>query len=161
MKIKNLKDVEETIKCIAQIDAEISAIDNQATKAINDAKEAATKASAELTEQRAKLLENLKNYSDANRSEIYEDGKKSRDFINGTIGYRQNPDKVEVAKDTADLLIAAGFSNCVKVKKEPVKAALKNFDAAQQEKFHISLIPGEESFYCKAAEKTIPENTAA
>ena len=38
---------------------------------------------------------------------------------------------------------------------------LKNFDAAQQEKFHISLIPGEESFYCKAAEKTIPENTAA
>ncbi|MBQ8708948.1 MAG: host-nuclease inhibitor Gam family protein [Succinivibrionaceae bacterium] len=160
MKIKNLKDVEETIKCIAKIDAEISAIDNDATKAINEARENAAKASAGLSEEREKLIESLKAYSDANRADLYEEGKKSRDFINGTIGYRQNPDKVEVAKDTADLLIAAGFANCVKVKKEPVKAALKNFDAAQQEKFHISFIPGEESFYCKAAEKTIPENAA-
>ena len=160
MKIKNLKDVEETIKCIAKIDAEISAIDNRAAKAINDAKEEASKASVELIAEREKLLVSLNAYSDEHRSELFEDGKKSRDFINGTIGYRQNPDKVEVAKDTADLLIAAGFSNCVKVKKEPVKAALKNFDAAQQEKFHINLIPGEESFYCKAAEKTIPENAA-
>ena len=160
MKIKNLKDVEETIKCIAQIDAEISAIDNEATKAINEAKEKATKASVELSAEREKLLANLKDYSDANRSSIYEEGKKSREFINGTIGYRQNPDKVEVSADTADLLIKAGFANCVKVKKEPVKAALKNFDAAQQKKFHINLVPGDESFYCKAAEKTIPEQAA-
>lgn len=160
MKIKNLKDVEETIKCIAQIDAEISAIDNNATIAINKAKEEAAQASAGLAEQREKLLENLKTYSDENRSTLYEEGKKSREFINGTIGYRQNPDKVEVSADTADLLIKAGFSNCVKVKKEPVRAALKNFDAAQQKKFHINLVPGEESFYCKAAEKTIPEAAA-
>ena len=160
MKIKNLKDVEETIKCIAQIDAEISAIDNNATIAINKAKEEAAQASAGLAEQREKLLENLKTYSDENRSTLYEEGKKSREFINGTIGYRQNPDKVEVSADTADLLIKAGFSNCVKVKKEPVKAALKNFDAAQQKKFHINLVPGEESFSCKAAEKTIPEAAA-
>lgn len=160
MKIKNLKDVEETIKCIAQIDAEISAIDNTATIAINKAKEEAAKASEGLAEQREKLLESLKAYSDENRSTLYEEGKKSREFINGTIGYRQNPDKVEVAADTAELLIKAGFKNCVKIKQEPVKAALKNFDAAQQKKFHINLVPGDESFYCKAAEKTIPEQAA-
>ena len=160
MKIKNLKDVEETIKVIAQLDAEISAIDNEATKTINAAKEKAAQASVELTAQREKLLENLKDYSDGHRSEIYEDGKKSREFINGTIGYRQNPDKVEVQADTADLLIKAGFENCVKIKKEPVKAALKNFDAAQQKKLHISVIPGSESFYCKVAERTIPESIA-
>lgn len=159
-KIKNLKDVEETIKVIAQLDAEISAIDNEATVAINAAKEKAATASVALTEEREKLLENLRNYSDEHRSELYEEGKKSREFINGTIGYRQNPDKVEVSADTADLLIKAGFQNCVKVKKEPVKAALKNFDAAQQKKFKISLIPGDESFYCKAAEKTIPDSVA-
>ena len=68
MKIKNLKDVEETIKCIAQIDAEISAIDNNATIAINKAKEEAAQASAGLAEQREKLLENLKTYSDENRT---------------------------------------------------------------------------------------------
>lgn len=160
MKIKNLKDVEETIKVIAQLDAEISAIDNEATKTINAAKEKAAQASVELTAQREKLLENLKDYSDGHRAEIYEDGKKSREFINGTIGYRQNPDKVEVQADTADLLIKAGFENCVKIKKEPVKAALKNFDAAQQKKLHISVIPGSESFYCKATERTIPESIA-
>lgn len=160
MKIKNLKDVEETIKVIAQLDAEISAIDNEATKAINAAKEKAAQASVELTAQREKLLENLQNYSDEHRSEIYEEGKKSREFINGTIGYRQNPDKVEVGEDTAELLIQAGFANCVKIKKEPVKAALKNFDAAQRRDFHINLIPGSESFYCKATEKTIPADVA-
>lgn len=158
--IKNLKDVEETIKVIAQIDAEISAIDNEATKAINEAKEKAANASVDLSKKREELLAGLKTYSDDHRSEIYDEDKKSREFINGTIGYRQNPDKVEVSADTADLLIKAGFQNCVKVKKEPVKAALKNFDAAQQKKFHIKLIPGEESFYCKAAEKTIPESVA-
>lgn len=160
MKIKNLKDVEETIKEIAKLDAEISAIDNEATKTINAAKEKAASASVGLTQQREKLLENLKDYSDEHRSEIYEEGKKSRDFINGTIGYRQGTDKIEVSEDTAELLIKAGFSNCVKVKKEPVKAALKNFDAAQQKKFKISIVPGSESFYCKAAEKTIPESIA-
>lgn len=160
MKIRNLKDVEEAIKTIALLDAEISVIDATAVKEINAAKEKATTAALELTDQREKLLAQLKDYSDANRSEIYEEGKKSREFINGTIGYRQNPDKVEVSADTADLLIKAGFENCVKIKKEPVKAALKNFDAAQQKKFHISLVPGEESFYCKAAEKTIPDSAA-
>lgn len=160
MKIKNLKDVEETIKCIALLDSEISVIDATATKEINAAKEKATAASLCLTEEREKLLASLKAYSDENRSSIYEDGKKSRDFINGTIGYRQNPDKVEVSADTADLLIKAGYQNCVKIKKEPVKAALKNFDAGQQKKFHINLVPGEESFYCKAAEKTIPDSIA-
>lgn len=155
-KIKNLKNVEEAIKEIAQLDVQLANIDNAATKAIQEAKDKATAESAELAQKREKLLEQLKEYSDDHRSEIYEDGKKSRDFINGSIGYRQNPDKIEVAADTADLLIQAGFANCVKVKKEPVKAALKNFDACQQEKFHISLIPGEESFYCKPDVKTIP-----
>ena len=160
MKIKSLQDVEETIKCVAQIDAEIRAIDNTATVAVNKANEEAARMSAPLAAEREKLLAALKDYSDANRSKIYEDGKKSRKFINGTIGYHQNPDKVEVSEDTADLLIKAGFQNCVKVKKEPVKAALKNFDAAQQKKFHVSLVPGEETFYCKAAERTIPEAAA-
>ena len=160
MKIKNLKDVEATIKVIAQLDAEISTINNDAVKAINEVKAKAESASAGLTEQREKLLENLKCYSDEHRSELYEEGKKSRDFINGTIGYRQSPAKVEVKPDTADLLIAAGFANCVKIEKTPVKAALKNFDAAQQKKFHISLTPGKETFYCTAAERAIPENAA-
>lgn len=94
-KIKNLKDVEETIKVIAQLDAEISAIDNEATVAINAAKEKAATASVALTEEREKLLDNLRNYSDEHRSELYEEGKKSREFINGTIGYRQNPTKLK------------------------------------------------------------------
>ncbi|MDE5899001.1 MAG: host-nuclease inhibitor Gam family protein [Treponemataceae bacterium] len=160
MKIKNLKDVEEAIRSIAMIDAEIVSIDNTAAKAIAAAKEKAAADSSGLAERREKLLATLKEYSDGHRSELYDSDKKSREFINGTIGYRQNPAKVEVGEDTADLLIKAGFSNCVKVKKEPVKAALKNFDAAQQKKFHISLIPGKEVFYCTATEKTIPDGAA-
>ena len=160
MKIKNLKDVEATIKVIAQLDAEISTINNDAVKAINEVKANAETASAELTEQREKLLENLKCYSDEHRSELYDEGKKSRDFINGTIGYRQNPEKFDDHPATGVLLIAAVFVLCEMNYNTPVKAALKNFDATQQKKFHISLTPGKETFYCSAAEKAIPENAA-
>ncbi len=80
MKIKSLQDVEETIKCVAQIDAEIRAIDNTATVAVNKANEEAARMSAPLAAEREKLLAALKDYSDANRSKIYEDGKKSGGF---------------------------------------------------------------------------------
>lgn len=78
------------------------------------------------------------------------------ELINGTIGYRQSPDKVEVSKDTAELLAAAGLDHCVKVSREPVKAALKNMDAEMLERFHARVVPGKETFYVSASAQVIP-----
>lgn len=159
MKIKKIADMEEALAKIAELDTAIAQVDLIAEEAINKARSEADAASRDLIEERSQLIIAMRTFSDSHREEIF-DGKKSRDFVNGTIGYRQLPDKVEVSEETAQLLCDAGFEHCVKVKKEPVKAALKIFSKDQLEKFQINLIPGEETFYAKASEKTIPKPAA-
>lgn len=160
MKIKKIADLETALAEIASLDNAINQIDTESAEIINKAKADAETKSRALIEKRADLIIAMKDFSDSHRDEVFIDGKKSRDFVNGTIGYRQLPDKVEVSAETAQLLCDAGFEHCVKVKKEPVKAALKNFSKDQLEKFQINLIPGEETFYAKASEITIPKPAA-
>lgn len=159
MKIKKIADMEEALAKIAELDTAIAQVDLIAEEAINKARSEADAASRDLIEERSQLIIAMRTFSDSHREEIF-DGKKSRDFVNGTIGYRQLPDKVEVSEATAQLLCDAGFEHCVKVKKEPVKAALKNFDKDQLRKFGITILPGEETFYAKASEITIPKPAA-
>ena len=161
--IKNVSQINEVLARIAELDVGISDADNNALEIINQAKVKAEETSRPLIEEREALVQQLKNYSDSHREELYLDGKQSADFTNGTIGYRQNPDSIEVSKETADLLEKAGFANCVKVKKEPVKAALKGFSDDDLSKFGASRIPGKESFYVKASEvcvKATPKGAA-
>ena len=160
MKIKKIADLETALAEIASLDNAINQIDTESAEIINKAKADAETKSRALIEKRADLIIAMKDFSDSHRDEVFIDGKKSRDFVNGTIGYRQLPDTVEFSAETAQLLCDAGFEHCVKVKKEPVKAALKNFSKDQLEKFQINLIPGEETFYAKASEITIPKPAA-
>lgn len=160
MKIKKIADLETALAEIASLDNAINQIDTESAEIINKAKADAEAKSRALIEKRADLIIAMKEFSDSHRDEVFIDGKKSRDFVNGTIGYRQLPDTVEVTEETAQLLCDAGFEHCVKVKKEPVKAALKNFSSEQMQKFQIKLLPGKESFYAKASEITIPKPAA-
>lgn len=160
MKIKKIADLETALAEIASLDNAINQIDTESAEIINKAKADAETKSRALIEKRVDLIIAMKDFSDSHRDEVFIDGKKSRDFVNGTIGYKKCPDKVEVSEATAQLLCDAGFEHCVKVKKEPVKAALKNFSKDQLEKFQINLIPGEETFYAKASEITIPKPAA-
>lgn len=160
MKIKKIADLETALAEIASLDNAINQIDTESAEIINKAKADAETKSRALIEKRADLIIAMKDFSDSHRDEVFIDGKKSRDFVNGTIGYRQLPDTVEFSAETAQLLCDAGFEHCVKVKKEPVKAALKNFSSEQMQKFQITLLPGKESFFAKASEITIPKPAA-
>lgn len=156
MKIKNLNHVEDAVRRIAELDAAISTVEVAASQAVAAAKAKAEEDSRDLVRERSQLLEAVQEYSDNHREELYQDGKKSMELTNGTIGYRQSPDKVEVSKDTAELLAAAGLDHCVKVSREPVKAALKNMDAEMLERFHAKVVPGKETFYVNASAQIIP-----
>lgn len=160
MKIKRISDLDKGLARIAELETAISQIDNEATEAINRAKAEAEEKAQGLAEERDQIVEAMRDFSDRNRSEIFDGDKKSRDFVNGTIGYRKSADRIEVSEETAQLLCDAGLSHCVKVKKEPVKAALKNFDKDQLQKFKVSVIPGSELFYAKATGSTIPGTSA-
>ncbi len=156
MKIKNLANVEDAVRRIAELDAAIGSVEVAASQAVAAARAKAEEDSRELVKERSRLLEAVQEYSDDHRDQLYQDGRKSVELANGTIGYRQSPDKVEVSKDTAELLAAAGLDHCVKVSREPVKAALKNMDAEMLERFHAKVVPGKEVFYVCTSVQVIP-----
>lgn len=157
--IKNIKQVETALLDIAEIDLRISDANKNAQELITRAKAQAEDATRGLNEKRRDLVEQLKGYSDIHK-DIFEKGKKSAKFVNGEIGYRKTPDKIEVSADTAELLEKAGFAHCIKIKKEPVKAALKGFTDEQLAKFKTTRIAGQESFYVKASENCVKQNAS-
>ncbi len=160
-KITTEQEVEKALKEIAKIDLKISDANNNAEEIMQKAKAQAERATQNLAKKKEALIASLKDYSDENRDEVYKDGKKSHDFVNGTIGYRQNPDKIEVAKETAELLEGAGFGHCVKVTKKPILAALKGFSEEQLKKVKAERVAGEENFFVKTSEPTVKIKGAA
>lgn len=159
--LKNLADANKALHRIAEIDQEIATAEAEQNKAVLEAKENFDSATAGLDKEREDLVEKLRIFSDENREEIYPVDKKSVELTNGTIGYRLLPETYEVSPKTAELLIAAGFKNCVKIKQEPVKAALKGFSTSDLAKFKVKRVPGGESFYVKAKEIETTSTTAA
>lgn len=160
MKIKNLTQAEEALKRVAEIESLIAAVDATASEQIAHAKAQAEEATRGLADEHEKLIESLELYADDNREELFKDGKKSAQLINGEIGFRKGTDKVVVSAETASLLESLGFGHCVKVTKEPVKAALKNFTAEQLESVKAKIEQGAESFFVKAKSSVLPKESA-
>lgn len=162
MKIKNLNAANDALHRLAEIDLELAGHQAARDDIILQAKHNCETECAPLDAERAKIFEALHAYTDEHRDEIIPDGKKSVDLANGTLGYRACPDSIEVSADTAQLLIDAGFAHCVKIKKEPVKAALKGFADDDLSKVQAKRIPGQENFYADANEiRTSTPNRAA
>lgn len=160
MKIKNLTQAEEALKRISEIESVIAAVDATASEQIANAKAQAEEATRGLVDEHDKLIEALELYADDNRDELFKDGKKSAQLVNGEIGFRKGSDKVVVSAETASLLESLGFSHCVKVTKEPVKAALKNFTADQLESVKAKIEQGTESFFVKAKATVLTKEPA-
>lgn len=160
MKIKNLTQAEEALRRLAEIESVIAAVDATASEQIANAKAKAEEQTRGLSDEHDKLIEALELYADDNRDELFKDGKKSAQLTNGEIGFRKGSDKVVVSPETANLLESLGFAHCVKVTKEPVKAALKNFTAEQLESVKAKIEQGTESFFVKAKTTVLPKESA-
>ncbi len=152
MVIKNLKQANEALHRIAEIDSSISREESLRTAVIVDADKSFLNKTEGLVDERTKIIDQLKKFSDEHRSEFIPEGKMSADIGNGTLGYRKTPDKVEVCSETAELLEECGFGAMVKVTKEPVKAAVKNLPDDVLAKVKAKKVPGTEQFFAKANE---------
>ncbi|WP_059370012.1 host-nuclease inhibitor Gam family protein [Treponema endosymbiont of Eucomonympha sp.] len=159
--IKTIAAAEKALRRIAEIDRDVDRVNGAAMKLVERAKASALLELEGKETERQKLLELLEQFSDSKRAEIYADGKKSLDLANGVIGYRQQPNSIEVSNDTAALLEAAGLSAFVKVEKTPVKSARKNLSAEELAKYGATLKEGKEVFYAKASDKCLGESGAA
>jgi phage host-nuclease inhibitor protein Gam len=151
-KIKNLNQAEDALYRIAEIESQMKNFESVRSDVINRANDEFKLSVSGMQAELDELVSHLHDFADEHRDEIIPDGKKSVELSNGTLGYRQNPDSVEVSEKTADLLIDAGFGMMVRIKKEPVKASLKGMSDAELARFEVKRIPGQESFYAKAVE---------
>lgn len=154
--ITSEKAAEKALLRIAEIEAKVKEAEAQRDQIVNDANKTFTEFSQKLIEEEGKIVDLLRAYSDANRDDLYKDGAKSRKLTNGEIGYRKLPDSIEVSERTADLLIGLGMEKFVKIKKEPVKASLKNLGDDDLVKIDAKRIPGGEKFFAKANEVRLP-----
>lgn len=161
MNIKNLKQANEALHRIAEIECAVSKETALKDSVIADANKSFVEKTEALENEKEALVSKLKDFTDSHRSEILSDGKNSADIGNGTLGYRKDPDKIEVSANTAELLISMGLGAMVKVTKEPVKAALKNLSAEDLRKVEAKKVPGTEQFYAKANEIRYAEGATA
>lgn len=160
MAVKNLKQANEALHRIAEIECAVSKETALKDSVIADANKSFADRTEKLEAEKVKLVEELRKFSDAHRKEFIPDGKLSADIGSGTLGYRKNPDKIEVSAETAELLEKAGLGAMVKVTKEPVKAALKNLDEAKLKEVKAKRIPGTEQFFAKANEIRLTDSQA-
>ena len=161
-KIKNLNEVNEALHRIAEIDLEIAGHTAERDDTITQAKNDCDVACRDIADERDAIIDQLHTFTDDNRDDAIPEGKKSLELANGIVGYHQTPDAIEVSEHTAELLIAAGLKQCVKIKQEPVKAAMKGMCDADLSRYEAKRIPGKESFYATANEiRTSVPNTAA
>ena len=151
-KIKTVEDANKALHRLAEIEGTLKKCEAIRDNNLNRINKEDAYMAYSFDEERADLIEILHSFTDKNRSSLIGDKKNSVELQNGTLGYRKKPDVIEVSEKTADLLISAGLEDFVKIKKEPVKAALKNLDDAKLKKYDAKRIPGEESFYVKASE---------
>ena len=161
MTIKSLKQANDALRRIAEIECAIAKEETLRNAVIVDADKNYCEKTEGLTSEKLKILEKLKDFSDAHRDEFIPTGMQSASLGNGTLGYRKMPDKVEVTKETAELLEQCGLGAMVKITKEPIKAALKNLSDEELSKVKAKKVPGTEQFYAKANEIRYTEEVTA
>ncbi|MDR0584600.1 MAG: host-nuclease inhibitor Gam family protein [Treponema sp.] len=122
-KIKTLVEANLALKEIGMLEHELAAIDAEGDKQIAEIKAAAAREGDGLRKRIVDLTASLGVYAEYNRDDLFRD-RKSVDLVFGSLGFRQST-SIHVKKTTLELLKKLGLGNCVRLKEEPDKDAMK------------------------------------
>lgn len=150
-RIKDLAGADAALHRIAVSETRIREAELKRDRIIQEANATAESYTASLKAEIEAEIEQLRAYAEKNRDTILAPGKKTVTLGSGTLGWRMGKAGVEVSEDTADMLIAAGLENLVKVTKKPVASALLNMEESELAKYNAKKIPAKESFYVLAS----------
>lgn len=100
---KSNADITKAIKDLADLQRKIDAITSDKNGQIAIISKELQEATTPLQIELIKIQSSIKYYCDNNREDLFPDGKKSVDFVSGSVSYRDNPPSVK-SKLTKTLL---------------------------------------------------------
>jgi phage host-nuclease inhibitor protein Gam len=113
-----LEETNLVLKEIELLEGELEAVDSGANKQIADIKSAAAKEGEPKRKRVTELAGLLGAYAEYNRTELFNEDKKSVKLPFGIFGYRKSI-KISVKKSTMGLLKKLGLGGYVRIKEEP------------------------------------------
>lgn len=125
-------EVDDTLREIGRIELEIEGMEAEYNRQITDLKEELATKALPLQERKAFLERLVKEFAESHKDGL--DGKKSRELNFGRLGFRQST-KVIIrnAKAILAALKAKGMTDCIVIKEDISKDALKKYDPATVE----------------------------
>lgn len=129
--IKSWTEVGDVLREIGQIDLEIEGMEAEYNRKITGLKEELANQAQPLQERKAFLERLVKEYAESHKDGL--DGK-SRELNFGRIGFRQSTKVIlRNVKAIIAALKAKGMTDCIIIKEEVSKDALKKYDPATVE----------------------------
>lgn len=127
--LANWAEVDDTLREIGRIDLEIEAMEAEYNRKITDLKQELAARALPLQERKAFLERLVKEFVETHREGL--DGKKSRELNFGRVGFRQS---TRLILRNVEAVIAAlkarGMTDCIVVKEDVSREALKRYDPA-------------------------------
>lgn len=120
-------DVDQALREIGEIDRDLALIEGDTNHAIDELKAKAKADSKPLLDRKAALELAMKEFCEANRGEFAK--VKTRALTFGSVGFRLST-KVLIKRvgDTLQALKDLNLTDCIRIKEEIDKEALKNLD---------------------------------
>lgn len=125
--LRTWEDVDNTLREIGLIDIDIEAMEAEFNRKVTDLKEQLARKAKPLQDRKELLSLRIKEFVEARRPEL--EPKKSRELNFGQVGFRQSTSIVlRNVKAIIAALKAKGMTDCIVVKEEVSKEALKKYD---------------------------------
>jgi len=131
-KMNDLVEVNEAMKTIRDLKAQIKRFELQAEEKVNEIKQRLSRQLKPLLEKIEPLENGILAFAEYNKDELFKK-KKTIDLVFGLIGFRKST-KISIKKTTLELLKKLKFKNAIKVTKTVNKEALKDFTNAMLKK---------------------------
>lgn len=126
--ISTWDDVDNALKRIGELDRDLGMIEASANEQIDAIKAASKEDAAQLTTEKLGLEAGMKEFCEANRAEFSK--VKSREMTFGSVGFRLSS-RIVIKRiaDTLQALHDFGLAQCIRVKEEADKEAMKALDS--------------------------------
>lgn len=127
--LKTEEEVELALYELGEVERERVRLKTERDELVARAKEAARQDDKPLSKRSSRLKAALKKYTKGKLRTWEKKGSRSRQFHNGTLGFRR-ADKIEVPKDEAAFIVRLeqlGLTDCVKVLKQVDLEALGQY----------------------------------
>lgn len=124
--IQTIDDADKALSELCGLEGKLEEIDTKAEREIAQIRERATAVGKPLRERVKELNLTLKAWAAFHKKDLFKE-RKSLERPFGTFGYRKSPAKIVTTKETIDLLKKLGHTECVRIKEEVDKEALRDF----------------------------------